>query len=85
LQLPSGCPVAQLKSSTDEGFGVYVVCRTPDALQQFVSSNVSKQFGELLESVFTKLSGEKIVVVQLNWIHDYQRCAKRYIDAKVGA
>jgi len=77
----------QLKSSDDDdgGFGVYVVCKTADALLRFVASNVSRQFSRLLESVFSKLSGEKIVVVQLNWVRDYQHCASHFIDTTVGA
>jgi len=84
LQVPCGCPVVQLKVAGDDGFGVYVVCRTVDALSRFVSSNVSRQFSRVVESVFSALSRQKIVVVQLNWIKDYQSCARRIIDAGIG-
>ena len=79
--MPSGCQVVQLET---EGFGVYVVCRTADALLRFMASNVSQQFSRVLESVYSKLSGEKIVVVQLNWVQDYRRCAEHFISANVG-
>ena len=74
----------ELQTGRNDGFGVYVVCRTSDALMCFVASNVSRQFGRVLESVFSQLSGEQVVVVQLNWIADYQRCASHFIDASVG-
>ena len=77
--------MVQLKSAgDDEGFGVYVVCRTADALTRFMASNVTRQFSSVVESVFSALSRQKIVVVQLNWIRDYRRCATHFIDAKVG-
>ena len=68
----------------EDGFGAYVVCRTADALSRFVTSNVSRQFSHVLETVFSKLSREKIVVVQLNWVKDYQLCATQFIDAQAG-
>ena len=76
--------MVQLKSASDDEFGVYVVCRTADALSRFVASTVSRRFTEVLESVFSTLSRQKIVVVQLNWIKDYQRCASRVIEATAG-
>ena len=84
LKLPSGCPLAELKSESNNGFGVYIVCRTADALQQFVRSNVSRQLSQLLETVFSRLIREKIVVVQLDWIQDYQRCARNFIETTRG-
>ena len=76
--------MVQLKTAADEGFGVYVVCRSADALSRFVTANVSGRFGQVLESIFSKLSGEEIVVVELNWVKDYQRCAKHFMDNRLG-
>jgi len=45
---------------------------------------VSQQFLQLLESVFTRLSGKQVVIVKLKWIEDYQQCAQRFIEAKAG-
>ena len=73
--------MVQLKAAGDEGFGVYIACRTPDALARFVASSVSRRLSEILESVFSKLSGEQIVIVQLGWVDDYRRCAEHFIDA----
>jgi len=47
---------------------------------KFVTSNITEQFSKVLQSVFSKLSGEKVVVVQLNWVQDYPRCASHFIN-----
>jgi len=50
-----------------------------------MASNASRLFNQVLEAVFSRLSGgEKIVVVEVNWVRDYQRCARHFIDTSDG-